>query len=118
MRWRLHYCTLNCPDLAPWCSQQYGCNVLNLGSSRIISCNPSSARQIVQVGQSSAYIPGRFLPVKAQHLLHSDILYLLSPGVLVVQGDQRTVLCAHLICCLLLSTKGEYCRTCAWWLSG
>lgn len=30
------------------CSQQYGCNVLNLGSSRIISCNASSARQIVQ----------------------------------------------------------------------
>ena len=28
--------------------QQYGCNVLNLGGSRIISCNPSSARQIVQ----------------------------------------------------------------------
>ena len=25
----------------------YGCNVLNLGSSRIISVNPSSARQIV-----------------------------------------------------------------------
>ncbi len=27
--------------------QMYGCNVLNLGSSRIISVNPSSARQIV-----------------------------------------------------------------------
>lgn len=28
--------------------QMYGCNVLNLGSSRIISVNPASARQIVK----------------------------------------------------------------------
>lgn len=26
----------------------YGCNVLNLGGSRIISVNPASARQIVK----------------------------------------------------------------------
>lgn len=28
--------------------QMYGCNVLNLGSSRIISVNPASARRIVK----------------------------------------------------------------------
>ncbi len=35
---------------APWVGggQMYGCNVLNLGGSRIISVNPASARQIVK----------------------------------------------------------------------
>ena len=36
------------PDKCSWCVQLYGCNVLNLGNSRIISVNADTGRQIVK----------------------------------------------------------------------
>lgn len=44
----MHIGTTPDADGALHCAQKYGCNILNLGNSRIISVHPETARQIVR----------------------------------------------------------------------